>query len=162
MYSSLGTTSSADFYLLEVRRHAEQPQAVIRNAPYQFGPVLLDDDRILAITDREAPNLKIVEVRRRQWSRRRNSSTLFPTGDSRIQNWVPKRTEIFVSYIRRLQTVIDIFDLSGDESDRCQSRPVSTARLLGGSDDGQELFFEQESFTKPTEICICRTRPTQR
>ena len=40
------------------------PIPVIENASYRFAPVLLERDQILAVTDHEAPNSRIVELRR--------------------------------------------------------------------------------------------------
>lgn len=149
-----GENIVSDFYLWKFGS-AHELEAVMRNAPYQFGPILLDDDRILAITDRDAPNLKIVEVRRCKDSEPKFVDVV-PHSDSRIQSWVPKKDSIFVSYLRRLQTVIEIFDLSGKRIAEVPVDNGDTARLAGGSEDGQELFFERESFTKPLETCIYR------
>jgi prolyl oligopeptidase len=149
-----GESIATDFYLWRFRG-AHEPKAVIRNAPYHFGPVFIKDDRILAITDRDAPNLKIVEVRPVKDS---DSEFLdvIPHSGSRIQSWIVGEKRIFVSYLQQLETVIDVFDLSGG---RIASVPVGrseTARLVGTSEDGGELFLERESFTKPPEISIYR------
>lgn len=144
----------SDFYLWRLGS-AGEPQAIMRNAPYQFGPTLLDDDRILAITDRNAPNLKIVEVRHSR-DCEPEFADIVPHSDSRIQGWVPQKDRIFVSHLRRLETVIEIFDPSGKRIGEVPIENGDTARIAGGSVDGQELFFERESFTKPLETCIYR------
>ena len=141
-----------DFYLWKLGS-AHEPEAVIRDAPYQFGPILLDDDRIFAITDREAPNLKIVEVRRCNDSEAEFIDVV-PHTDSRVQSWGASKDKIFVSYLRRHQSVIEIFDLSGNRVGEVPVDKDETARIVGGFDDGQELFFERESFTKPLQTCI--------
>jgi prolyl oligopeptidase len=142
----------SDFYLWKFGS-AHEPEAVVRNAPYQFGPILLDDDRIFAITDREAPNLKIVEVRPCHDSQAEFIDVI-PDTDSRIQSWGASEGKIFVSYLRRHQSAIEIFDLSGNRVGEVPVDEDDTARIVGGSDDGKELFFECESFTKPLQICI--------
>lgn len=149
-----GETILSDFYLWKFG-NAEKPRLVIRNAQYQFGPTLLDDNRILAITDREAPNLKIVEVRRGMESEAEFVDVV-PHSDSCIQDWSVNGDRIFVSYLRKLQTVIDVFDLSGNRVGQVPVDPDNTVRLLGASEDEGEVFFEQESFTKPIEICNYR------
>lgn len=132
-----------------------EPEAIIRGVPYQFGPILLNHERIFAITDRDAPNLKIVEIRRCT-----NADTEFvdvvPHSDSRIQNWLVNKDRIFVSYLRGLETVIEIFDLSGKRVGEVPVEKGDTARLAGTSEDDQELFFECESLTKPLHTCIYR------
>ena len=140
-----------DFYLWPFEG-TDDPEPVIRNAQYKFGPLLLKDGRILAVTDREAPNFRIVEVRRRK-GLEPEFLNVVPSGDLPIQNWTVSGDRIFVSYLRELQTEIDIFDLSGKPLGQVPVNKWDTVRLLGSSEDGDELFFEQESFTKPVQIC---------
>ena len=53
-----------DFYVWPVGNE-QAPEPLLRNAEYKFGPILLDDGRVLAITDLGCPNYRIVEVRRK-------------------------------------------------------------------------------------------------
>lgn len=147
-----GENICSDFYLWKLGS-AHEPEAVIRCAPYQFGPILLDDDRIFALTDREAPNQKIVEVRRCNDSEA-GFIDVVPHTDSRIQSWGASGDKIFVSYLRRHQSAIEIFDLSGNRVGEVPVDEDNAARIVGGSDDGRELFFECESFTKPLQTHI--------
>jgi prolyl oligopeptidase len=139
-----------DFFLWQVESK-NAPRKLIADAEYTFAPLLLKDGRILAITDRDAPNSRVVEVRSRG-SAEPEFVDLIPTGDSPIQNWIVTKDRIFVSYLRALKTQIDIFDLSGEKLGNLPIEEGGTARLAGGSEDGEELFFEQESFTKPVQI----------
>ena len=125
---------------------------MIRNAEYKFGPLLLKDGRILAVTDRESPNLRIVEVHPRV-GMEAELADLIPAGDSCIQHWISTGERKFVSYIRELKTTIDIFDSSGRRLGQLPTEEWDTVRLMGVSEDGEELFFERESFTKPIQIC---------
>lgn len=142
---------TTDFYLWEINGR-DQPQPVVQNANNKFGPLLLKNRRILAITDQDAPNLKIVEVRRRQ-----NSEVEFvdivPSSDVPIQNWAVTGDQIFVSYLRNIQTEIEIFDFNGKPHGHVPIEAWDTVRLAGVSPDGDEVFLERESFTKPIEIC---------
>jgi prolyl oligopeptidase len=135
------------------------PEPIIRRAEYKFGPVLLQDRRILAITDRNAPNFKIVEVRMG-----RNQVPEFvdvvPESDAVIQNWAVIGEQIFVSYIRNLKTEVSIFDLGGRRLGQLPLDASSTIRLIDGCADADEVIFEQESFTQP--IRVCKYCPTSR
>jgi prolyl oligopeptidase len=145
-----GDDTLTDFYLWRFDG-ANEPEPVIRNAKHAFAPLLLRDGRIIALTDREAQNFRIVEVRRHE-GMEPEFIDLVPTGDARIQNWTLTADKIFVSYLRNLETAIDTFDLSGNCAGHLPASRGNTIRLLGGSEDSDELFFEQESFTKPIEI----------
>ena len=144
----------ADFWVLAFGG-SKNADPIIRDAPYKFAPILLQDGRILAITDLDAPNLRIVEVRRAGDSQV-EFCDIVPSSDVPIQNWVVAGQRIFVSYVRNLQSEIEIFDLSGDRFGYVRGGDWETIRLLGSSENGEEVFLEQESFVKPIEICTYR------
>jgi prolyl oligopeptidase len=130
----------------------DDPQPVVLHAPYMFGPALLKDGRVLAVTDREAPNFRIVEVRLGK-APHPEFVDVVPSSEVPIQTWTVCGDRIFVSYLRNIQTEIKIFDLSGSSLGQVPINKSDTVRLMGNSDTGDELFFEQESFTKPVQVC---------
>lgn len=142
-----------DFWVLAFGG-SKNAEPVVRDAPYKFGPIYSQDGRILAITDLDAPNLRIVEVRRAGDSQV-EFCDIVPSSDVPIQNWIVAGPRIFVSYIRNLQSEIEIFDLSGERLGYVRGEKWDTARLLGSSEDGEEVLLERESFVKPIEICRC-------
>ena len=97
------------------------------------------------------PNLRIVEVR---WAG--DSQVEFydivPSSDVPIQNWIVAGQRIFVSYVRNLRSEIETLDLHGERLGYVRGENWDTTRLLGSSEDGEEVFLEQESFAKPIEI----------
>lgn len=152
-------TTVVDFYVWSFG-HAGEPEPVVRNAHYMFGPLLLKNGRILAVIDRDAPNLRIVEVHRRPGCDP-EFRDIVPACELPIQSWTVCGDKILVSYLRRLQTEIKIFGLSGEALGRVPVNKWETVRLLGSSQDGDELFLEQESFTKPLQICSYRPAKSQ-
>ncbi len=139
-----------DFLLWSISANSS-PEPIIRHAEYKFGPLLLQDGRILAITNKNAPNLRIAEIKLRR-GEEAEFVDVVPESDAAIQNWAVAGDQIFVSYFRRLTTEIDIFDLVGKRLGRLPVEPTITVHLLGGMEDTDELLFEQESFTTPTGI----------
>lgn len=133
-----------------------EPKPLIRNARYRFGPLLLKGGRILAVTDLAAPNLKIVEVRQRE-GLEPEFVDVIPHSDASIQNWTVAGDRIFVSYLRKLQTEVDIFDSAGRPLGQVPGSKWETLRLLGSSEQGDELFIEKESFTKPIQTYAYRS-----
>jgi prolyl oligopeptidase len=146
---------TTDFYLWQIES-TDKPELVIRDARYKFGPLLLEDGRVLAVTDHDAPNLRIVEIRPLK-SNPPEFRDVVPCSELRIQNWVASRDRIFVSYLQGLHPEIRIYDLTGNELGRESFDDRDTLRLLGVSEGGDELLVEQESFTKPVQICSCVT-----
>jgi prolyl oligopeptidase len=139
-----------DFYLWTFdSRNA--PQLFIENAEYKLGPVLLEGSRILAITDRDAPNFRIVEIRQADCGEHQFTD-LIPNDNARIQSWAVMRNEILVSYVRGTQTEIDIFDRGGRKLGRFPIEKDETVRLICGSHEVDELLLERESFTQPIQV----------
>ena len=140
-----------DFYLWPFgSEHRLEP--LIRDAKYTFGPVLLKNGRILALTDCQAPNSRIVEIHSRR-EQEPDFVDVIPESDALIQDWVVADNRIFVLYIRGIRAEVSIFDLSGRQLGQLPGEASDTVRLLAGSSEEDELFFEQESFTKPLQIC---------
>jgi prolyl oligopeptidase len=141
-----------DFYLKPFDSEAP-PEVVVGDADYRFAPRLLPD-KILAITDRNAPNLRIVEVCRPnngQWE----WIDVVPASADRINSWIVVAERIFVSYIRQTSTRIAIFDLASKKTGEMPVRDDETVRLIGASQESDELFIEAESLTQPVGIFRC-------
>ena len=140
-----------DFFLWQMDSDHE-PEPILQNARFQFGPMLLKDGRTLAITDHEAPNFRIIEVHPRP-SGEPEFVDIVSESDAVIQDWIVIGDRIFISYIRDLHSEVDVFNLSGARIGRLPLELSDTVRLLGGVEDGDELLFEQESFSKPVQVC---------
>lgn len=143
-----------DFYLQRFDDD-RAPACIVAHADYVLGPHLVRD-RILTITDRGAPNLRIVELQLKtqgpaEWVE------LIPERDSRIQQWVVSGHHIFVSYLREGASQVSIFNFAGEMVGELPAPSGQTIRLTGGSTESQELLFESESFTEP--IAIFRYTP---
>ena len=139
-----------DFYLWRFGSETA-PTLVIENAGYKFGPLLMKDGRILAVTDRDAPNSRIVRLRLRE-GLEPEFVDVIPASDVPIQNFAVTESRIFVSYTREIKTHIAAFDLFGKPLGELPIDKSETVRLDGGSLDEDELFFERESFTQPLQI----------
>jgi prolyl oligopeptidase len=143
-----------DFHLwrLDSKGPAE---LVIDNAEYSFGPVLLKD-RILAITDRNAQNSKIVEVHPRAGSPP-EFVDLVPESDCPIQGWAVTANRIYLAYTREVRSEVLVFDLQGKRLGEMPVEENDTVRIVGGSVEQDELLIEEESFTKPIQVCSYST-----
>jgi prolyl oligopeptidase len=138
-----------DFYLWPFGS-AATPDPLIENAGYKFAP-LLKDGRILAITDRDAPNFRIVEICRRDGTKPGFVDVVCET-DSPIRDLALTESRIFVSYTRGIKTEIAIFDLCGRRLGELPTDESDTVRFMASSPDDDELLFERESFRRPIQI----------
>jgi prolyl oligopeptidase len=139
-----------DFYLWRFGCEAA-PMPVIENAGYKFEPVLMKDGRILAVTDRDAPNSRIVRLRLRE-GLEPEFVDVIPTTDVPIQDLAVTESRIFVSYTRGIKTQIAVFDLFGKALDDLPIAKLDTVRFASGSLAADEMFFERESFTRPIQL----------
>jgi prolyl oligopeptidase len=139
-----------DFYLWRFGSETD-PTLVIGNAAYRFGPLLMKDGRILAVTDCDASNSRIVRLRLRE-GLEPEFVDVIPARDVPIRNLAVTESRIFVSYTREIKTEIAVFDLFGKSLGELPVDNSDTVRLTGSSLDEDEMFFERESFTKPIQI----------
>jgi prolyl oligopeptidase len=145
VYRFLGKTRT-DFYLQPWENDAV-PEHIVKDADYSFGPMFFRG-RILAITDRHAPNLRIVELRLRpgaetEWM------DLVPESDSRILQWAAADERIVTLCGKDMHRHIRVFDLAGRVTEEVSVNPEETFRIAGATPESDEVFLERESFTDP-------------
>jgi prolyl oligopeptidase len=134
------------FYLQTIGS-TEAPKPIIEDVDYSFCPQFVQG-RIVALTDRDAPNLRIVELGPAgkgtpQWV------DIVPEREDRICDWLVVGRRLFVSYMPQMRKHVLIFDMTGTKTGDMFVHPDETIRFIGGSQEDDELFFEAESFTEP-------------
>jgi prolyl oligopeptidase len=147
-----------DIYLKPFEREG-MPEPIFSGIDYSLGLRLLDD-RMLAITDRDAPNRRIVEIHPRE-NGKHEWVDIVPETDTPIGNWLVIGDRLFVSYAKQMKHTICIFDFSGHKLGELPIPYDETVRIIGGSPDSDELLLETESFAKPIEIFRCSTKTNQ-
>ena len=139
-----------DFYLWPIGSQ-EAPQACIENADFLFTPILLDSGRILAVTNHDAPNLRIIEM-----CEARNAEPTFrdiiPERSFAIQSWAVTRNFILVSYVQGTETHIDIFDLTGLKVGEFPIEQGEAVQVTRSSTADDEVICERESFVRPPQL----------
>jgi len=148
VYQFLEKTRTS-FYLRSMDT-AEPSQCIFADAEFRFGPWLLPE-RILAITDRNALNLRIVDLRVRsrdeiEWI------DVIAESDYRIEQWAVVGDRIFVLCAKNMEHRIRMFDLTGRKIEELAIRPDETVRIIGAGPESDDAFLERESFTEPIRI----------
>lgn len=141
-----------DFYLQSLDS-GKLPEAVVSDAEYSFGPRLVRD-RIFAITDHQAPNLRIVEIRP-QNHRKPEWVEIVPETAGRINGWIVAGEYLLVSRIRGTSVEVSIHDFAGKRIANLPLRDNETVRLIHGSYTNNEFLIETESFMEPVSIVRC-------
>jgi len=127
------------------------PEPIFLGIDYSLG-FLRMDEKILAITDKDAPSLRIVEIGLRD-DRDHEWSDIVPERDCRLEMAMVVGDRIFVSYLKEMMHQVVVFDLAGRELGVIPGRSDETLRIIGCSAESDELFLEAESFSEPTRIC---------
>jgi prolyl oligopeptidase len=151
VYRFARSKTRTEFFLRILEAHGST-QTFVASVDCILNPQLVSGT-ILALTDRCAPNFRIVELRPAgkqgtEWVE------IVPEDDARINQWEVIGRRIFVSYVRECRTQVFVFDFSGKKHGEVPVREAQTVRLLGNSAESNELLFEAESFVEPS--CIWR------
>jgi len=143
-------------FLVSSFERVDSPRAVIKAADFLFVPRVLSGGRVIAITDRDTPNCRIVEVLEREQGKT-EFRDIVPNCDAAIQDWSVAGDRIVISYCRDLRIEIATFDLSGKRLGHVPAAESETLRIVSGTEES-DLILERESFTKPIEICCYSPR----
>ncbi len=138
-----------DFYVWRMGT-LDPPVPILYDVTYSFNPRFAGA-RILAATDRDAPNHRIVDVQPRK-QRDPLFIDLIPEAEEAIRNWVVTANRIFVSYARGTKSPTEIFSSFGKHLGRIPCESSDTLGVVAGDSEGDEVFIEWESFTRPIEI----------
>lgn len=141
-----------DIYLTAFNESAK-PTQILSGVSSLVGLRLLDD-RILAITDRDAPNRRIVEIRLRD-SGEPEWIDIIPETDRLIDAWYVVGDRIVVSSTRDMTHQIQVFDFSGKALGELPMGREETLRILASASDRDEILAQTESFTEPIRIFRC-------
>jgi prolyl oligopeptidase len=138
-----------DFYVWRTGSE-ELPEPLLLRMESLFAPQFVDE-QILAMTDFDAPNRRIVEVRRGE-----GHAPLFVdivrACDSRIRSWLVARDHILVSYTQEAKTRIEIFALSGKLVGDIPNVDGETVRLTCANSESDDVLLERQSFFRPTDV----------
>jgi prolyl oligopeptidase len=145
-----GDRTYTDFFLWPVNCESS-PQLLVENVDYKLGP-RFQKDRILAITDRNCPNSRIVEIQPRK-DREPEFVDVIPATDCPIREWAVASDRIYVGYTRGVRSEIQVFDGRGVRLGAVPVAETDTVRMVGASTQSGELWFERESFVTPIQIC---------
>lgn len=135
-------------------------QKVLADVDYLFFPQFVKD-RVFALTNLDAPNLRIVELRLCT-DGTHDLIELVPNGRGLIQQWLVVGEHLFVNYLVGTSFKVCIFDLAGDPVGEMPVPEHHTVRLIAACPDSDEVLFECESFFQSVSIYrYCFTRKQQ-
>ena len=151
IYRSLDKTYT-DFYLLGMGSTGS-PVEVVRGADYSFLPRFLQG-RILALTDRSAPNGRIVEVQPRKCSDPYLFDLVRET-DAQLHDWRITANHVVASCVRGGTTQVHIFDSYGKQLGQIASNDETIHLLAADLAGPEEILVRRESILRPPQLYRC-------
>jgi len=135
----------------------QRVECVLADAEFSISPALVRG-QILAVTDRDAPNLRVVRLTRsetQEWK----WTEVVPENNSRIHEWIVAGDCMLVSYIHEGSTQVSAFDLDGRKISDWPVRPGErTIHFVAASSDDNQVVLESESFARPAATLLCHAR----
>jgi len=136
------------------------PRLVVEQIGGIFVPFLLDDG-LIALTDRSAPNCRVVQIDiehpdPEDWRE------IIPERHFRIQNLAVVGESIFLSYVQDLTTRVEVFDLDGHLRGELPLPCSSTVTLFPCKSNTDTLFYRSTSFSRPPSIFAYRPSTFER
>jgi len=132
------------------------PQRIVEKMEGMFCPYFFLERQLITLTDWRAPNGRVLAIDMDS-PHPNNWRDLVPESRSPIQGIAVVGARIFVRYIEKLQTRIEIFDQLGRRQGILPCQSDSTARFLGGRPESDTLFYEVTSFSRPPSIVTYHT-----
>jgi len=134
----------------------ERPQPLFLGIDYLL-ILRFFDNRIIALTDLDAPNRRIVEIHIRDNGQPELTDLVTHT-DTLIHDWLIAGGRLLVSYVRETTHQIRVFDLNGKQIGEIPLHGDETVRMVAGTPESDDFLLETESFLRPITLFRCSTR----
>jgi prolyl oligopeptidase len=147
--------SYVDVYLHDLfnDRSAER---ILEHVEGIFCP-FLSGNRLVTLSDWQAPNGRVFAIDL-DTPQRNNWCELVAESPRRIHAFAVVGDLIFVTYVDNNETLIEIFNQSGQRQGNLPCPPKGTARFVSGQSEGDALFYQFTSFSHPPKILVYHTR----
>lgn len=126
------------------------PRKVVEGKGLVFEPVVTRD-KIIALTDWKAPNLRVIGIDQRDVQSNRWFEVV-PESEYRIKDFAVIGSSLFVDRVANISSRIEVFDLSGHRRGVVECPSTGSVRLFRRPVESDILFYEFSSFGYPPTI----------
>ncbi len=138
-----------DCYLRSHKPNASATE-LLAGIEYLLAPQFMGE-RIFALTDLDAPNLRVVELQLKGEGAI-NFKEIVPATNKLIQQWAIVGEHIVLCYLERTSFSLCIFDRTGREVGQVSISEHHTIRLIGDCGNNDDFLFESESFFHSSSV----------
>jgi len=108
-------------------------------------------DRLLTLTDYKAPRRRVLEADLTGAAPPDRWREVVPEGSSAIEEFSATAGRLFVSRLENVSTRLEMYDLDGKKLGDVRLPGIGTATVPSGLWEGNEAFYNYQSFTTPPE-----------
>ncbi|UCH96051.1 MAG: S9 family peptidase [Candidatus Aminicenantes bacterium] len=109
------------------------------------------DDKLLVVTDYEAPNYKLVLLDPKN-PQKEHWKTIIPESKDKLNYVSYVGGRLIASYLKDANTKVSVFDVEGKKLYDVQLPGIGTASGFSGKKEDNEVFYTFTSFTTPPTI----------
>ena len=144
-----GTDARYQVSLINLERRRARAQILIAGLDHKWDYVGSNGNKLLFVTDKDAPNGRIVAIDPAAPAR---MTTLVAERTMPLQNARRIGDSIILSYLGDASSQAEIIDLNGRGQSRLTMGAIGTASGFGGDATSSETFYAFTSFSTPTTI----------
>ena len=151
-----GKPPRTSVYLQEMSSEPAQVKPLIQEVEGCFVPVFIRG-QLVAYTDFAAPNFRIVRIDvadpdPSHWQ------DVVPESDRRIQQFAATCDQVFITWVDRFSTKVDVFEVDGKRKESSAFPAGGTIDLLNRTNATEKLFYSYTSIAKPAAVYCHDTR----
>jgi|HubBroStandDraft_5_1064220.scaffolds.fasta_scaffold00433_9 prolyl oligopeptidase len=145
-----GKSSRTSVYLQEMSSKPSEARLVVGETKGCFVPFFVLG-QLLAYTDFAAPNFRIVRIDLANPDPS-NWHDIVPESDDRIQEFAVAGNQVFVTWIDRFSTKVEVFGLGGERREVPHFPSRGTIDLLNRANATDKLFYSYTSISEPAAV----------
>jgi prolyl oligopeptidase len=144
-------TSGSQIWIKDMKNPNSNFILLIKGFDTEAGVIDNDGDRILVLTNADAPNYKVVSIDPKNPSKE-NWKTIIPTRTKLLQNVGTAGGKLFLSYLEDASSKVYQTDYKGTLEREIKLPGIGTAGGFGGHRWDNEFFYSYSSFNYPPAI----------
>lgn len=150
LYLSTGTSNNA-LYVQNLEKHGSPVLKVIDNYDHNYSVVDNIGDKLLVLTDKNAPKYKLVLIDPENPSET-NWQTIIPEKNDVLQSVSVIGGKLIAIYMKNASNRMFMYNLSGNNEEEIKLPVLGTIESLSGKRNDNIAFYDFTSFTFPPTI----------
>ena len=144
-------TSGSEILIKDLTKNEKAFKVLFKGFENNYNVIDNIGDKILALTDKDAPRYRLVEVDMNKTDVT-NWKDIIPQSEDLLESASTCGGKLFAVYLKDASSRMFHYDLTGANKKEIVLPGIGTASGIGGRKDDHEAFYSFASFTNPGEI----------